>query len=428
MAIRFVDQGNWPYDLSDELTTEFVQSWRGNMGTPMKYTDTAIDDSLPDDWTWDRDHSGRGNHKYTDRKSGVSYTVHPARFYRIGDESPTLPPGWDRRLDSLGNLFFVDHHTKSTTRQDPRYNPRIDKRSGLPSGWNKINDKNGADFFYREIGIQLIGTYNPSTLNSKSMDDKYCISRAPVDGELPLEMDKEQGDLADTAANDSVQDRDTPSPAPDLLKSEDLPPISPDQRKLYYRVFESASKNVLGEVHPRISLEVAMAQMSQFEVPERLARAVLSWADKDNNGLWNPEEYAQALHMIRNMLEKNYSEDGIPPINDDLEGIYSVAFKTVQRPGQILLDFDDVKRTCQHWSLPQEHIRELWLQSDLTGMKQWNFDDFVAGYHRGEVENKRQMSTFLTLVAIMKRKLTSPSSSYPVWPRKDTGTRNRNLA
>eukprot|EP01116_Phalansterium_solitarium_P000723 TRINITY_DN10577_c0_g1_i2.p1 TRINITY_DN10577_c0_g1~~TRINITY_DN10577_c0_g1_i2.p1 ORF type:complete len:499 (+),score=145.86 TRINITY_DN10577_c0_g1_i2:52-1497(+) len=31
-----------------------------------------------------------------------------------------LPPGWEMRLDGTGNVFFVDHNTKTTTYSDPR--------------------------------------------------------------------------------------------------------------------------------------------------------------------------------------------------------------------------------------------------------------------------------------------------------------------
>jgi len=32
-----------------------------------------------------------------------------------------LPPGWDMRYDPQGRIYFVDHNTKTTSYNDPRY-------------------------------------------------------------------------------------------------------------------------------------------------------------------------------------------------------------------------------------------------------------------------------------------------------------------
>ncbi|KAI1332851.1 hypothetical protein F5Y16DRAFT_356748 [Xylariaceae sp. FL0255] len=63
-------------------------------------------------------------------------TVRPSSFYDESSEySVKLPPGWDRRLDSWGNLFFVDKNTKVAVREDPRFNTRTQgcQNVGIPS-------------------------------------------------------------------------------------------------------------------------------------------------------------------------------------------------------------------------------------------------------------------------------------------------------
>ena len=51
-----------------------------------------------------------------------------------------LPAGWEQRLDSAGQAYFVDHNTKQTTRTDPR-------GIGLPPGWEIRHDQAGQPFF-----------------------------------------------------------------------------------------------------------------------------------------------------------------------------------------------------------------------------------------------------------------------------------------
>lgn len=181
---RFLTSRSWPIDLSDELSFRLVTIDYGNSGQRVEYRDEDIDKSLPEYWVWIRDITGHGRHIYRNTMTKTDSTVHPARFYREGDSTTiTLPPGWDRRLDQFGNLFFVDHHTKSAVREDPRFNPNIDQKTGLPKGWHQVLDKKGRPFFYREVGQQIIGTNQPWTMRTKSMDKKEFIRRIPKEGE-----------------------------------------------------------------------------------------------------------------------------------------------------------------------------------------------------------------------------------------------------
>lgn len=101
----------------------------GNNVDPMELSDNDINHRLSTSWMYDQDSMGEGHHTYIHLPSGLELTVHPARFYREGeDKDIALPPGWDRRLDQLETIFFVDHHIKSTTRLDPGSTPRSTPR------------------------------------------------------------------------------------------------------------------------------------------------------------------------------------------------------------------------------------------------------------------------------------------------------------
>ena len=45
-------------------------------------------------------------------------TVNPYSLIRPG---PALPLGWEVRVDPSGRPFFIDHNTRSTTYDDPRF-------------------------------------------------------------------------------------------------------------------------------------------------------------------------------------------------------------------------------------------------------------------------------------------------------------------
>jgi hypothetical protein len=95
----------------------------------------VLTQGLSRDWTLDLDFDGQGHCVYLDysTETGGEYSVHPSRFFDATGNVPTaLPPGWDRRLDSWGNLFFVDHSTRSAVREDSRFNKKIVQATGLP--------------------------------------------------------------------------------------------------------------------------------------------------------------------------------------------------------------------------------------------------------------------------------------------------------
>src|SRR6202035_1069942 len=81
---------------------------------------------------------------------------------------PPLPARWERRLTSSGKEHFVDHNTRTTTRDDPKPKP-LDTDTGvdqgrksvttptipnsslgpasLPSGWEKCFTSSGEEYF-----------------------------------------------------------------------------------------------------------------------------------------------------------------------------------------------------------------------------------------------------------------------------------------
>ena len=148
-----MDGNGVPYDLADNVSLELAKHLNSTGRGWNACSDELIDKSLPSRWRFERDKSGKGRHSYLDTMTGVYQTVHPARFFVEDDPTPIgLPPGWKRRIDAWGSLFFVDDNTESATREDPRFNLDVDEDTGLPQGWHRISDHRGKRFLLRGRG------------------------------------------------------------------------------------------------------------------------------------------------------------------------------------------------------------------------------------------------------------------------------------
>ena len=255
-------------------------------------------------------------------------TVHPARFTDSeSDVSNQLPVGWDRRLDSWGNLFFVDHHTKSASREDPRFNKKVDQNTGLPIGWLSIKDHKDTEFFFRKQGRMIIGTYDATTLNSKDLRHKNFIATEPKDGEKPKISDlgrellgrsetegvhkapslpaptgsapadgSSEVEVADGQASEAVEN------SPTAIERADPASMTEDEKAKYYAMFEAAVKKSKWF----ISLEEAMEQSHAFGLLPGIAMDIWERSDANHDRRWNIDEYANAMHDI--MIETSKHE------------------------------------------------------------------------------------------------------------------------
>ena len=62
-------------------------------------------------------------------------------------ELKSLPPGWESRLADAGNMYFVDHNTRSTTWLDPRHHGAEFLTVGLPKRWEIRETERGIIYF-----------------------------------------------------------------------------------------------------------------------------------------------------------------------------------------------------------------------------------------------------------------------------------------
>ncbi|KAK3324989.1 hypothetical protein B0H66DRAFT_529041 [Apodospora peruviana] len=362
---RCIGRNPWwgPLDPSDEVTALFIRAHYGNWGLPSHYTDETIDQSLPQGWVWKKDVSGFGRHIYTYlgdlNGKRLDTTVHPSRFFSEEDPFPVhLPPGWHRRLDRDGSLFFVDDNTRSATRVDPRFNRNINQETGLPVGWtctlvedipfhdlqsisssSNNNNNNNANannndseatsfpnkkrptttdndkaaaakplipYYHTRIGKTIIGTKWPTSIITKSLDFKDFLNTVPIKGK-PLSLlkpDTKEAKKPHVSHLISMIRRDT------------LPPPSPELRKRYDAIFsEIAAKSPpeyqLGKY--RIAHAQVEARCRDSGLPLAVYTPILMEADANSDGVFTPPEFAVVLHTMQVALRQWH--DNQPPVS-----------------------------------------------------------------------------------------------------------------
>ena len=145
-----------------------------------------IDASLPKGWRWSYDVEGRPLYIYNDATQSSEWqsTVHPAYFPLHRDR---LPPGWDRRLDDWGLVFYVDHHTATAQREHPTNDNVTDLLTGLPKGWVKMLDQNGVTYYLEENS--LLATYDGGVMKSPDEDKAFRLTSRPDNGEALRRVD-----------------------------------------------------------------------------------------------------------------------------------------------------------------------------------------------------------------------------------------------
>jgi len=368
-----------PYDFTDPLSCEFASINLGNAGRRTEYSADLIEQKLPSSWGVEVHESG--NHRYHPCVDDVYYTVHPARFFNQDDENNglvRLPPGWDRRLDKWGNLFFVDHNTKSASRNDPRFNRLVDQEIGLPLGWKKIANQKGRAFFYSVKSKIVEVTYEPSSMNSKSLSKKHFLTRVPIDGDHPADLIRRR--KTSRGSNE----------APIVGSVQQIKFVVPDriakpkqeETALYFQLFLKATPRKTF----RLNKEEAIAQCRDFGLPENIIIAVLESSDADRNELWNADEYADTVHKMRFFLDTQMKEHGNKPITVVEIDAYTQVYEAYIPPGQAKMTIENVHLVSKDWNLPQDVIDEIWGNSDANKDGEWNVDEFVNGYHWGMQE------------------------------------------
>ena len=151
-----------------------------------------IKGSLPRGWQCCRNDEGRLIYNYLSTRDNITEvlktTVHPAFFSAaskksMGNSAGRLPPGWDCRLDTWGNVFYVDHNTATAQRVHPQADPNVNYISGLPHGWTETRDHNGAKYFFETTTLKA--TYQGSLMKSDTSAEKFTLDSVPISGNIP---------------------------------------------------------------------------------------------------------------------------------------------------------------------------------------------------------------------------------------------------
>ena len=297
-----------PYDLDDDVTRDMLELMIDKDGSPPPPDHDMIQSRLPESWrleVMDEPHQIL----YINLDEVWTSTVHPARFHDHRNEvSDRLPEGWERRLDSWGNLFYVDHLTKSATRKDPRFNKDVDPETGLPKGWNKIKDHKGDDFYFQKQGRMILGTYKTSSLTKKYItSSQKFLEKEPKDGEKPVISkagQKLRGKSPRTAPAPSPSSQSSHANPLMTFQDESLSTVWPkdtsprvltEEEKLkWYTMFDGATKS-----HDEyITLDEALGQSKAFGFPQNVVEEIWRKSDANHDRRWDKDEYATAMHTL----------------------------------------------------------------------------------------------------------------------------------
>jgi Ca2+-binding EF-hand superfamily protein len=353
-----------------------------------------LEDGLPPNWMRNSWEEGTQRNVYLDTETETESTVHPSRFLNLEDKvSHVLPPGWDRRLDSWGNLFFVDHHTRRATREDPRFDNKTDQQTGLPKGWFEIKDHRDKQYFYTKIGRMIFGTYEPAAMNSKSQKHKLTLSAIPKNNEdprivvsvsLPLARRIEEREEKAAAAANA------------LAAAQTIPQMTEEERKAYRDIFRAIEKRDPS----RLSQSEALEHCMRFEVPLDIASKILDQHDSNKDRRWNGDEYAEVLHEIRFELEKRLRAKPIPPMMTEDEQKYTTMFYAGKSPDSEVMVRSEVEALCKDFELPKDLIKKIFVRADKNKDSSWNIDEFISAMHRvmHEVEKRDGMPSFFSNV------------------------------
>ena len=367
-----------PIDMGDEMSREYARMKIGNNGKPMHYPLSAIGGGLPDHWTFDPDETGKGQHIYVDGLSGMETTVHPSRFYDEASTHPTeLPPGWDRRLDTWGSLFFIDRNTKLAVREDPRFNSKVNQETGLPNGWNSVMDHKNVSFFYTKVGILILGTYDSAGMKDRSMAGKYMLTSIPVDNEDPTLLIRQGRPMEKRRAAEKQR-----------LAASAGRAMTIEEKDQYYSLFEEAPKQ---NAH-FITHAEAVEHCKSFHIPQRKAIELLIAADTDRDQKLDVNDYANALHQIRLELEKTIQSFPAPAMTADLESGYHKEFTQCKKARKHFMTLDEVLEYSQRYDLPNGVIMAKWTEADANKNGHYSPNEFANGLHEVFLELGRRRS------------------------------------
>jgi atrophin-1 interacting protein 5 (WW domain-containing E3 ubiquitin protein ligase 1) len=83
-------------------------------------------------------------------------------------ERPLLPSGWERRLDTKGRLYYVDHNTRTTTWQKPTITTMANYQS-----WQTQRQQNQQEQYTNLKSRYIADPNNSQDTNQEKLPDGW---------------------------------------------------------------------------------------------------------------------------------------------------------------------------------------------------------------------------------------------------------------
>ncbi|KAF4634399.1 hypothetical protein G7Y89_g3712 [Cudoniella acicularis] len=307
-----------PLDLDDICSVELANALFVDREAPLD----DIQASLPSGWQdlFDND-TGRPMYIFSSPgERSWKTTVHPT-YFCSNKQSPRLPPGWDYRLDSWGNIFYVSHHTSSAQKLHPEEDVMVDSTTGLPLGWKEITDHNGIRYYFHRATLRA--TYQGSSINSESEDQTFVLQHAPRTGEVPpikkalpspaggRSLTKEQAAEVGTFTPEQVNEFKRVFSLFDQNNDGDITAkeLGDVMRSLGQSPSESELQDIVdeGDIDKDGTIDfteflLMMASKSKDVDPEEELRAAFNVFDRDHNGVISAAELREVMISLGETL------------------------------------------------------------------------------------------------------------------------------
>ena len=152
---------------------------------------------------WEERYTPEGRPYYVDHNTGTTTWVDPRRWHILRTTGPNpqtiifrsdpLPSGWEMCFTSNGRVFFVDHHTKTTTWDDPRLPSTLD--ANIPQYKRDFTRKL---FYFRSQPVMRAqpGSYWITVRRNHIFEDSYAeiMRQTPSDLKKRLMVDFDSKD------------------------------------------------------------------------------------------------------------------------------------------------------------------------------------------------------------------------------------------
>ncbi|MCJ1405146.1 hypothetical protein MMC11_008372 [Xylographa trunciseda] len=186
-------------------------------------------------------------------------------------------------------------------------------------------------------------------MNSKSMDDKMRLGRAPANGENPAQLHDTIGRQIEYEVAQKAAARFVPT----MMAMEHV---------TYYRLFGEAKK----AKSFFITMEEALQYSEVFRLPPEIIRALFANTDTNSDEQWNIDEFTSTLRAMEFELQKKFANGELAPRTSDERQKYCNLFEVHNHPGQPVGRSREIAAASKEYPVPEGQLKRIWKHAEVN--------------------------------------------------------------